>query len=204
MALSWYTWAAAAGVGLGVALLTRKSKASLSPLFPSGVEDPKDLLSTVTPDTRANFITMARRFEQQTGLKLKVRSGRRTCAEQAQQWAIGRTAPGQKVTFAKGCMSWHVLGRAVDADPYDPDTGRVTGGCDVYTTAGELWEAMGGKWGGRFPGFGACGDAGHFQWHPGLSMETLCPDPDDCEAAVAAQGFLGRPERQVEWVEENP
>lgn len=187
--LPWYTWPLAAIAGLGIAVFSRKTKGTSALRDTSTfLEDPKDRLASVTADTRESFIRLAEQFHQQTGLKLRVRSGRRTCAEQAQQWAIGRTAPGEKVTFAKGCRSWHVLGRAVDADPVG-----AFPSCDLYTIAGEIWENMGGRWGGRFPGFGPCGDSGHFEWHPGLSMEALCPDPDDCEAAV---GALGR----VQWI----
>lgn len=65
-----------------------------------------------------------------------------------------------------------MLGRAVDFD--------VDGGCPAYTSLGEWWEARGGSWGGRFSGFGPCGDAGHFQWpdRPGALAVPLeiCPE----------------------------
>lgn len=150
------------------------------------VLDPKGLLDGVLPVQRKRFAELARAFEKETGFDLKIRSGRRTCAEQNDLYASGRTRGGDVVTYVRGCSSWHVLGLAVDADPVDPATGSMVGGCSVYTQAGEIWESLDGVWGGRFPGFGACGDAGHFEWHPGVKRSELCPDPDACDEAVLA------------------
>lgn len=150
-------------------------------------QDPKNLLAQVDWQTREKFLQMATGFERATGLALRVRSGRRTCAEQADLYGIGRRyhLDAKPVTYARGCSSWHVLGRAVDADPVDRSSGQVMGDCRNYTAAGELWERLGGVWGGRFGGFGPCGDAGHFEWHPGVKMADLCPNPDACETAEA-------------------
>jgi len=116
-------------------------------------------------------------YRRQTGLDLRVRSGRRTCAEQDGLYAQGRTAPGAIVTQARGCLSWHVLGRAIDADPVQPGTGTLTGRQSDYEAAGALWRELGGVWGGGFPGFP---DVGHFEFHPGQKIESVCPDPSDC------------------------
>jgi hypothetical protein len=89
------------------------------------------------------------------------------------------------VTYADGCRSWHVLGRAVDLFPLDPSTGSPLVSCNAYGELGLIWEEMGGVWGGRFSGFGPCGDAGHFEWHPGASIEDFCPDPSACDSVEA-------------------
>lgn len=143
------------------------------------VVDPGDRLTEVLPSMRQAFQRLAREFENETGLDLKIRSGRRTCAEQNDLYASGRTQPGDIVTYAPGCRSWHVLGLAIDADPVGES------GCAIYTVAGEIWEEIGGAWGGRFPGFGSCGDAGHFEWHPEAKISEVCEDPNECAEAVA-------------------
>lgn len=148
--------------------------------------DPKGLLPGIDWRTRKAFEQLQLSFYGKTGYGLKVRSGRRTCAEQAEQYGIGRTYNlGSKVvTNARGCQSWHVLGRAVDADPVHLATGKVIADCGLATVAGQLWEAQGGVWGGRWGGFGPCGDSGHFEWHPGLSIAQVCPNPDACETVT--------------------
>jgi hypothetical protein len=107
------------------------------------------------------------------GMTLKIRSGRRTCAQQAEQYAIGRQ-PGDTraiVTKAKGCQSWHVQGRAVDID--------IVGGPKDYARLGAIWKSFGGKWGGDFPP-PLNTDVGHLEFHPGLTSQQACPDPDNC------------------------
>ena len=153
-----------------------------------GVQDPKQLLPAVHWETRRAFEQLAQRFRAQTGYELRVRSGRRSCQEQAEQYGIGRTynLGSPTVTGARGCQSWHVLGRAVDADPVQPQTGKVSASCELATVAGQLWEQQGGVWGGRFPGYGPCGDQGHFEWHPGLTIGQFCPDWNNCEAVSRA------------------
>lgn len=162
--------------------------------------DPKGLLPHLDWQTRAAFLRLAAAFRQQTGLGLQVRSGRRTCAEQAEQYGIGRTynLGSPPVTYAQGCQSWHVLGRAVDADPVDLATGKVLATCQLATVAGQLWEAQGGVWGGRLGGFGPCGDQGHFEWHPHLSLATACPSPAACEQ-VSRQIQTQAPVSPLAW-----
>lgn len=155
--------------------------------------DPQGLLQGLEWATRRQFERFAKTLFKRTRLRLEVRSGRRTCAEQFRLYASGRTAPGAIVTYANGCMSWHTLGRAVDAYVITPEGRRSTSQAD-YEAAGRLWEsAFGGVWGGDFPGFGPGGDAGHFEYHPGLKIAEVCPSPADCESAVAKWGNPKRP-----------
>jgi hypothetical protein len=145
--------------------------------------DPNNLLPALEWQTRDRVKTLAARLASATGLHLTVRrlGGRRTCAEQNAIYAQGRTEGGDIVTYASGCKSWHVLGRAVDVDPVD-SAGRMQPE-SAYRTAGQIWEAIGGKWGGNFPGFP---DIGHFEWHPGLTIEQACPSPSYCGAIEAS------------------
>lgn len=155
--------------------------------------DPQGLLPSLQWQTRRQFKRLAKRFEKETQLRLEIRSGRRTCAEQASLYASGRTRGGAIVTHAQGCRSWHTLGRAVDAFVVLPNGRHSTNQAD-YEYAGRLWEnEFDGVWGGDFPGFGPGGDAGHFEYHPGLKTADVCPVPTDCESAVRKWGQEASP-----------
>lgn len=128
----------------------------------------------LTADTQSALSDL-RLFAQRVGLPFRVRSARRSCATQNRLFEMGRSVPGQIVTNARGCISWHVLGRAVDI--------TIDGGSrDDYAVLGRRWEEMGGVWGGRFS---EIDDVGHFEWHPGMTIEEECPNPDACETVVA-------------------
>src|SRR5690606_12391214 len=102
----------------------------------------------------------------------------RTCEEQDAIYAQGRTSSGTISTNARGCKSWHVLGRAVDADPFNPRTGEVfLGNSTEYRVLGVIWKKLGGVWGGDFSGLY---DPGHFEWHPDKSIEDVCPENMSC------------------------
>lgn len=146
--------------------------------------DPKNKLARITWDTRRMVYELARAAGSR---QLRVRSARRTCQEQRELYGIGRTynLSSSPVTYADGCRSWHVLGRAVDLDVLSPTTGSPTSSCSEYERLGAIWEKLGGEWGGRWKVFGACGDAGHFQWRAGRSMGLVCPDPAACDQVAA-------------------
>ncbi len=140
-------------------------------------------LDDLTTDTRDAMVALVNAAAAQ-GLILTVRSGLRSCAQQREQYQIGRL-PGDTrhvVTGVDGCRSFHVLGRAVDFD--------IAGGTSQdYRTLGAIAEGLGIGWGGRFTAFGPEGDRGHFEYHPGRSISAAlalyCPDAADCEAAIA-------------------
>lgn len=137
------------------------------------IEDPHNLLATNDWHTRAMIKRLARDYQALTGNGVRIRSGRRSCAEQDAIYAQGRTTPGAIVTGASGCRSWHVTGRAVDLDPFDRATGRVFPGNSVeYQKLGTLWKKLGGGWGGDFENIE---DPGHFEWHPGKEINEVCP-----------------------------
>lgn len=119
----------------------------------------------LTPDT-VQAVQLLRNYAQKSGYGrgFKVVSALRSCAEQNAIYAQGRTTPGPIVTNAKGCMSWHVHGRAVD----------INAPLEHLPYLGRFWESLGGTWGGRF------GDPGHFGWHPGMKAGQLCNE-STCE-----------------------
>lgn len=154
------------------------------------LQDPKSLLPALEWQTRDKLVELAGRFRKATGLDLKVRDGRRTCAQQNAIYAQGRDYEGEIVTYASGCTSWHVLGRAADLDPVTPaGMGQPEG---PYRIAGALWVSMGGVYGGNFKGFP---DIGHFEWHPGMTISQACPSPSYCgpiEASIRTSPPLSR------------
>ena len=141
--------------------------------------DPEHLLAALQWETRDRLEELGKKFTRATGLVLKMRSGLRSCGEQDALYAQGRSTGGNIVTYAPGCVSWHVHGRAADMDPVDPQTGAIVAREADYQAAGLIWERLGGVWGGRFEGFGG-GDIGHFEWHPGLTLNDVCPNPAHC------------------------
>jgi len=146
--------------------------------------DPQGRLGAVTWRLRHQLAALARRVPE---FDLVVRSGRRSCREQYDLHGIGRryNLGSPPVTYARGCQSWHVSGRAVDLNLRIAGTQQDAGSCQNYAQLGQLWEALGGRWGGRFGGFGECGDAGHFEYHPGLEVSDVCPNPDLCDQVAA-------------------
>ena len=141
------------------------------------------MLDQITWETRAKLQKLAKLFPE---FDLAVRSARRSCQQQTELYGIGRTynLASAPVTYARGCQSWHVSGRAVDLDLRHAGTDQDASTCPNYARLGQAWEALGGRWGGRFSGFGGCGDAGHFEYHPGLEVSDVCPDPALCDAVA--------------------
>lgn len=129
-------------------------------------------LADLTPDTGALAKELLR-LAALEGVELAVVSTRRTCAVQNGIYAEGRTTPGTIRTNARGCQSWHVVGRAFDV--------AVVHGPKNWQEIGALGKSIGLVWGGDFRGASASlHDYGHFEYHPGLSIEDVCPNPDAC------------------------
>lgn len=116
----------------------------------------------LTPYTRQMVLRLLREADRGGVDVLSIDSGLRSCAQQ-NALLEGGGADGQMVTQARGCQSWHVLGRAVDL--------RLSGGVPDYEALGNLWKSWGGLWGGDF----SFHDYGHFEWHPGLTIGGTCP-----------------------------
>jgi len=137
-------------------------------------------LSRVTADTRAKVIELQERAANELGLELRIRSSRRTCAEQAEQYGIGRQPNDTRktVTGARGCRSWHVLGRAVDFNIFYVATGKTSYVRSDQEKMGRLAQDMGFIWGGD--GSFGFDDPSHVEYHPGITIGQLCPNPDVC------------------------
>lgn len=127
-------------------------------------------LDSLDGETHARWLDLVD-LAASRGIKLEVRSTLRSCDKQRALYQIGRT-PGdarKTVTNANGCVSWHTHGRAVDFNASE----------NRYAEVGALAKSLGFKWGGDFPGFP---DLGHVEWHPGLTIEQACPNPNDCSS----------------------
>lgn len=168
------------GLALGLLALLGRPRAAPAAAPPSPAPPPADwppltpaeraLLAKLHPDMQS-FTRRVLEAARREGLAPRLISGRRTCAEQNALYAQGRTSPGPVVTHARGCQSWHVQGRAVDFE--------IPGGKAAdYARVGQIAKDLGGKWGGDFKGFF---DQWHLEYHPGLTIEQACPDPDNCK-----------------------
>lgn len=140
-------------------------------------------LAGLTPDT-AEAVRLLLAYAESRGIRASVVSAKRSCAYQDSLYAQGRTAPGPIVTNAKGCNSWHVLGRAVDL--------TIQGGSSAdYATLADYWKGLGGGWGGDFKGpSAALKDIGHYEYHPGLKYAAeVCGEGCQINEAANAPKF---------------
>lgn len=132
---------------------------------------PEQALSAVDPRSETAIATllpearpMARALVQKaaaSGIQIKVISGTRSFAEQDALFAKGRTAPGPKVTNARGGFSNHNFGIAFDigvfsGNKYLPESPK-------YKAVGVLGMELGLEWGGNWT---TIVDQPHFQLRP--------------------------------------
>jgi peptidoglycan LD-endopeptidase CwlK len=105
-----------------------------------------------------------RLIEQATaqGINVKVISGYRSYEEQNALYAKGRTAPGPKVTKARGGYSWHNFGIAFDIGIFSKDGKEYLGESPDYAKVGRIGEKLGLEWGGDWDFV----DEPHFQFNP--------------------------------------
>ena len=82
------------------------------------------------------------------GVVAKIISGTRTYKEQDALYAKGRTAPGPRVTNARGGQSNHNFGCAADIGLFKG--GDYLEDSPLYLEAGPIGESVGLSWGGRW------------------------------------------------------
>lgn len=82
------------------------------------------------------------------GVTIKILSGLRTYEEQDALYAQGRTAPGNKVTNAKGGFSNHNFGIAFDIGVFEGT--KYLGESPKYKAIGVLGMELGLEWGGNW------------------------------------------------------
>ncbi len=120
--------------------------------------------------------TRARKFlseVERAGITVLVTCTLRTLEEQAALYAQGRTVPGRIVTNAKPGDSWHNWGRAFDIVPLrngKPVWGTTGADLDLWHRLGDIGEACGLEWAGRWRTFR---EFPHFQDTLGASLAAL-------------------------------
>ena len=117
-------------------------------------------IATLLPQVRP----IARALVQKAaanGITVKVISALRTFAEQDALFAQGRTAPGNKVTNARGGFSNHNFGIAFDVGVFEGN--RYLRDSPKYKAVGVLGMDLGLEWGGNWK---TIVDQPHFQLRP--------------------------------------
>ena len=108
-------------------------------------------IDDLDPDVREMALELARRAAAE-GILLVFTHTKRTAAEQQALYDQGRSRPGPIVTAAPAGYSWHEFGRAFDvaikrwSGDQTPNDWSDGPGARV----GELGEAVGLEWGGRW------------------------------------------------------
>jgi peptidoglycan L-alanyl-D-glutamate endopeptidase CwlK len=102
------------------------------------------------------------------GVVVKIISGTRTYAEQNILYAKGRTAPGPRVTNARGGYSNHNFGIAFDIGLFKD--GKYLTSSPLYNECGVIGESVGLEWGGRWKTFP---DGPHYQLNTGLTIAQM-------------------------------
>jgi peptidoglycan L-alanyl-D-glutamate endopeptidase CwlK len=122
-------------------------------------------IATLLPEVQP----MARALVQRAafnGIRIKVLSGLRTYAEQDEFYAQGRTAPGPKVTNARGGYSNHNFGIAFDIGVFEGQ--KYLAESVKYKAVGVLGTDLGLDWGGNWT---SIVDQPHFQLRPAWSVD---------------------------------
>jgi hypothetical protein len=164
---------------------------------------PMEAISAVDPRSETNIATLlpelhpyARSLVQKAadvGIQIKIISGLRTFAEQDALFAQGRTAPGNKVTNARGGFSNHNFGIAFDVGVFESN--RYLGDSPKYRAVGVIGMELGLDWaatGARSSTsrISSCGPAGRRHdraRHAGRAARGARPKARRCSSRVAAR-----------------
>lgn len=126
---------------------------------------------TLAVQQRAQALVKAAR---DAGIDLLVTSTYRSNEEQAALYAQGRTKPGAIVTNARPGDSYHNWRCAFDVVPLrngKPVWGTSGSDGDLWRKIGEMGEAVGLEWAGRWTG--KLREMAHFQYTGGLTLAQL-------------------------------
>lgn len=122
-------------------------------------------LASLATTVAKKFLELRERCFDELGRDLYLASGTRSFIEQDRLYARGRTTPGKRVTNARAGFSWHNYGRAFDV-ALAINTNGTDLDWDIPQAMGELGEAIGLDWGGRWL---SPVDENHFQFTADLS-----------------------------------
>ncbi len=118
------------------------------------------VIATLVPEAQPMARTLVQKAAA-VGITIKIISGLRTYAEQNALYAQGRTAPGNKVTNAKGGFSNHNFGIAFDVGVFEGT--KYMPESPKYKAVGALGVDIGLEWGGNWK---TIVDQPHFQLRP--------------------------------------
>lgn len=114
------------------------------------------------------FLAAAKEAMAKHGVDVRIISGNRSYAEQDALYAKGRTAPGPKVTNARGGYSNHNFGVAWDIGLFKAK--EYLSESPHYRTLGKIGKTHGLEWGGDWKSFP---DEPHFQINTGLTLAQM-------------------------------
>lgn len=133
-----------------------RTEKNIATLHPKAQEAAREFMAAILPE-----------LERQ-GHTARIISGTRSYAEQDALYAKGRTAPGPRVTNARGGYSNHNFGIAWDIGIFQ---GKVyLGESPLYRACGIIGREMGLEWGGDWKSFP---DTPHYQVKTGKTMAEL-------------------------------
>ena len=136
--------------------LDERSEKNISTLHPKVQEIARKFMVVAIPTMAAKSVV------------IKIISGTRTYAEQDALYARGRTAPGPRVTNARGGYSNHNFGIAWDIGLFRG--GKYLEDSPLYRECGEIGRSLGLEWGGDWKSFP---DEPHFQMKTGLTLGQM-------------------------------
>lgn len=106
------------------------------------------LIKDLHPIVEQKTIEFINKAESEFGIKLRVYSAYRSFSEQNKLYAIGRTTPGNVVTYTKAGQSYHNFGLAIDV--VEIKNGKALWKNPNWEKIGKLGESNGFAWGGRW------------------------------------------------------
>ena len=118
------------------------------------------IIATLLPEVQPFARALVHKAKA-NGVTIKILSGLRTYDEQNALYAQGRTAPGNKITNAKGGFSNHNFGIAFDIGVFEG--AKYLGDSPKYKAVGVLGMELGLEWGGNWKTFV---DQPHYQLRP--------------------------------------
>jgi len=129
-------------------------------------------IMTLNPKVQPSAFAFINEVEAKLGFRLRVTQALRTIADQNALYAQGRTAPGNRVTKARGGQSYHNYGLALDVVEIELN-GNVNwrkGDMPFWNSVAAIGISHGFDWGGNFKN-GA--DLPHFEMTFGFTHQQL-------------------------------
>lgn len=166
--------------------LVGKKSPSPTPPFRGDTVDPRSEtnIATLLPEVHPYARSLVERAAA-LGITIRIISGTRSYAEQDALYAKGRSAPGPRVTNARGGYSNHNFGIAFDIGVFEGTAYR--GESPKYKAVGAIGLELGLDWGGNWRSFR---DEPHYQLRPPWAAELT---ESQMLAELRARKAAGKP-----------